>query len=102
MRSPECSYGAMSYSLVVTPDDRWLAAVWPFVRAQLPPAPAAVAEIGCGPLGGFVPALRSAGYDAVGIDPEAPEGAWYRQVGVEGGQTAPVPPIIAGTSLHHV
>jgi len=86
----------------VTPDDRWLAAVWPFVRAQLPPAPAAVAEIGCGPLGGFVPVLRSAGYDAVGIDPEAPEGAWYRQVEFEGYQTAPVAAIIACTSLHHV
>jgi hypothetical protein len=29
---------------------------WPFVRGQLPPAAARV-EVGCGPLGGFVPAL---------------------------------------------
>jgi len=86
----------------VTPDDRWLAAVWPFVRAQLPAAPAAVAEIGCGPLGGFVPALRSAGYDAVGIDPEAPEGAWYRQAEFERRETGPVAAIVACTSLHHV
>jgi SAM-dependent methyltransferase len=84
------------------PGDRWLAAVWPFVRVQLPPAPAAVAEIGCGPLGGFVPALRSAGYEAVGIDPEAPEGAWYRQVAFEDYETGPVAAIIACTSLHHV
>ena len=84
------------------PGDRWLAAVWPFVRAQLPPAPEAVVEVGCGPLGGFVPAMRSAGYDAVGIDPEAPEGAWYRQVAFEDHQTGPVAAVIACTSLHHV
>jgi SAM-dependent methyltransferase len=84
------------------PDDRWLAAVWPFVCAQLPPAPAAVAEIGCGPLGGFVPVLRSAGYAAVGIDPEAPEGPWYRQAEFEDYATGPVAAIIACTSLHHV
>jgi len=27
-------------------------------------------EVGCGPLGGFVPMLRADGYDAVGIDPQ--------------------------------
>jgi SAM-dependent methyltransferase len=84
------------------PDDRWLAAVWPFVRAQLPPAPGTVAEIGCGPLGGFVPALRSASYEAVGIDPEAPEGPWYRQAEFEDYKTGPVGAIVACTSLHHV
>jgi len=58
----------------VTPDERWLAAAWPFVSDQLPPAPAGVLEVGCGPLGGFVPALLGGGYEAVGVDPEAPEG----------------------------
>jgi hypothetical protein len=58
----------------MTPDDRWLAAVWPFVGGQLPSAPATVLEVGCGPLGGVVPALLDGGYDAVGVDPEAPEG----------------------------
>ncbi len=48
-------------SAVVTPDERWLAAVWPFVRDSLPVAPARVVEIGCGPLGGFVPMLEPAG-----------------------------------------
>jgi hypothetical protein len=57
----------------MTPDDPWLAAVWPFVRAELPPTPATVLEMGCGLLGGFVPALLDAGYHAVGVDPEAPE-----------------------------
>jgi hypothetical protein len=46
----------------VTPDERWLAAVWPFVRASLPAAPARAVEIGCGPLGGLVPMLQAAGY----------------------------------------
>ena len=31
-------------------------------------------EVGCGAEGGLVPALVEAGYDAVGVDPEAPEG----------------------------
>jgi hypothetical protein len=67
----------------MTPDDRWLAAVWPFVRSQLPSAPATVLEVGCGPLGGVVPALLDGGYDAVGVDPEAPEGSDYKQVELE-------------------
>jgi hypothetical protein len=56
------------------PDDPWLAAVWPFARDQLPLAPATVLEVGCGTLGGFVPVLLDAGYQAVGVDPEAPDG----------------------------
>ena len=83
-------------------EDPWLAAVWPFVRAQLPAEPAAVAEIGCGTLGGFVPALRSAGYDAIGIDPEAPDGDWYRRAEFERCEIGPVAAIVACTSLHHV
>src|SRR5438445_8208196 len=67
----------------VTPDERWLAAVWPFVRASLPPVPARVVEIGCGPLGGFVPRLESAGHEATGVDPEAPQGPAYHQVEFE-------------------
>jgi SAM-dependent methyltransferase len=87
----------------VTPDERRLAAMWPFVHRSLPAAPGRVAEIGCGPLGGFVPMLRAAGYAAVGVDPEAPRGPAYRQVEFErsdlpGGLDA----IVACTSLHHV
>jgi SAM-dependent methyltransferase len=84
-------------------DERWLAAVWPFVRDQAPPPPATVVEIGCGPLGGFVPMLRSAGYDAVGVDTEAPEGAEYHRTGIE--EFAPpgsVDLVVASRSLHHV
>jgi SAM-dependent methyltransferase len=86
-----------------TTDERWLAAFWPFVRHHAPPPPATVVEIGCGPLGGFVPMLRSAGYDAVGVDTEAPEGAEYHRTGIE--EFAPpgaVDLVVASRSLHHV
>jgi SAM-dependent methyltransferase len=87
----------------VTPDERWLAAVWPFVRASLPPAPARVVEIGCGPLGGFVPMLERAGYQATGVDPKAPPGPSYRQVEFERHDlTGQADAVVACTSLHHV
>ncbi len=87
----------------MTPDERWLAAVWPFVRARLPPPPATVLEIGCGPLGGFVPALLRDGYNAVGVDPEAPEAPGYHRIEFEGYQPPqPVDGVVACTSLHHV
>ena len=87
----------------MTPDERWLASLWPFVRAWLPAPAAAVVEIGCGPLGGFVPMMHSAGYAAVGVDPEAPEGPWYRRVEFERYDLpGPAQAIVACTSLHHV
>ena len=87
----------------MTPDDRWLAAVWPFVQEQLPPPPAAVLEIGCGALGGFVPALRGAGHRVVGVDPDAPEGPDYRRVEFERCQPPwPVDGVVASLALHHV
>ena len=87
----------------MTPDDRWLAAVWPFVRGQLPPAPATVLEVGCGRLGGFVPALLDGGYDAVGVDPEAPEGPEYQRIEIEHYEPLhPVDCVVASLSLHHV
>jgi SAM-dependent methyltransferase len=87
----------------MAPDDRWLAAVWPFVREQLPPAPARVLEVGCGSLGGFVPALLDAGHQAVGVDPEAPEGSDYQRIEVEHYHPPwPVDCVVASLSLHHV
>lgn len=87
----------------MTPDERWLAAAWPFVCGQLPAAPARVIELGCGPLGGFIPVLVAAGYDAVGVDPGAPAGPWYRQVEFERYDvTGPADAFVACTSLHHV
>src|SRR5262245_5057517 len=86
-----------------SPDEVWLAATWPFVRGHLPSPPARVAELGCGPLGGHVPALLRAGYDATGIDPEAPEGVAYRRVAFEDYRPdGPVDAVIASVSLHHV
>lgn len=84
-------------------DERWQAANWPFVRASLPAAPARVLEIGCGPLGGFVPTMEAAGYQATGIDPEAPPGPSYRQVEFERYEVpGHLDAIVACTSLHHV
>jgi SAM-dependent methyltransferase len=84
-------------------DQRWLAAAWPVARALLPTPPARVLEIGCGQLGGFVPMLRAAGYEAIGVDPEAPAGPDFVHSelelveGLEGFHAA-----VASTSLHHV
>jgi SAM-dependent methyltransferase len=87
----------------MTPDERWLAEVWPFVRAWLPSPPATVLDIGCGPLGGFVPALLADGYDAAGVDPEAPEGPGYHRIEFERYRSPrPVDAVVASTSLHHV
>jgi SAM-dependent methyltransferase len=87
----------------MTPGEHWLEATWAFVERHLPPPPAAVIEIGCGSLGGFVPRLLAAGYDAVGIDPKAPEGPHYEQVEFERAEPLPtVDAVVACTSLHHV
>jgi len=84
-------------------DRRWLAAAWPFVRASLPEPPGRVVEIGCGSLGGFVPDLGGAGYDAVGVDPEAPTGPSFRRLEFERYDSgSPVDAIIACTSMHHL
>jgi SAM-dependent methyltransferase len=82
---------------------RWLTEMWPFVRAHLPPAPGRVLEVGCGPAGGFVPAMRSAGYDALGVDPVAPDEPGYRPIAFEDLPVdTPLDAIVACTSLHHV
>jgi SAM-dependent methyltransferase len=87
----------------MTAGERWLAGLWPFVRAQLPPAPAFVLELGCGSLGGFVPALAEHGYEAIGIDRNAPEAAGYQRLDFEQYEPhRPVDAIVASRSLHHV
>jgi SAM-dependent methyltransferase len=76
---------------------------WSFVHGRLPPAPASVLEIGCGSEGGFVPALRREGYDAVGIDPNAPDAPEFRRIQFERYEPPqPVAAIVASNSLHHV
>jgi SAM-dependent methyltransferase len=87
----------------VARDERWLGYGWPFVRAALPAPPAEVLEIGCGTVGGFVPALLRDGYAATGVDPEAPEGPAYRQAEFERyDPPRRVDAVVASTSLHHV
>ena len=87
----------------MTADRRWLDAVWPFVRTELPVVGSRVIEIGCGHHGGFVPALLRQGHDAVGIDPEAPKAPGYQRIEFEDYQLPqPVDAIVACTSLHHV
>jgi SAM-dependent methyltransferase len=88
----------------MTQPERWLAATWPVVRAALPAPPARVVELGCGRVGGHVPAMRAAGYDALGVDPEAPAGDEYRRIEFErlDERVAPLEAVVASTSLHHV
>jgi SAM-dependent methyltransferase len=82
---------------------QWLRAVWRSVRPRLPDPPARVVEIGCGPLGGFVPMLGAEGYEVVGVDPEAPEGELFRREQFErAGPFEAVDAVVASTSLHHV
>jgi len=83
--------------------DAWLRQMWPFVRDALPEAPARVLEIGCGPLGGFVPMMLHEGHRAVGVDPEAPQEPAYVQTEFERYEVPePVDAVVACTSLHHV
>jgi SAM-dependent methyltransferase len=47
--------------------------------------------------------MRAAGYQATGVDPEAPDGPPYRQVEFEHSDLAgPFNAVVACTSLHHV
>jgi SAM-dependent methyltransferase len=87
----------------MTPREGRLATLWPLVRDRLPAPPARVVEIGCGPLGGFVPMLRANGYDAVGIDPQAPEQPHYQRLEFERAELPRhVDAVVASASLHHV
>jgi SAM-dependent methyltransferase len=84
-------------------DRRRLAALLPFVREQIPRRSARVVEIGCGPIGGFVPDLTSDGHAVVGVDPEAPSEPAYRHMPFEEyDEIEPVDAVVACTSLHHV
>jgi len=69
----------------------------------LPPAPAHVIDLGCGSEGGFVPRLHANGYDALGVDPQAPAGADYQRAEFESASLPEqVEAVVASTSLHHV
>jgi SAM-dependent methyltransferase len=73
-----------------------------FVRAELPPAPARVLEVGCGS-GELSISLTEAGYEVLGIDPKAPDGPLFRRTRVEDFHSAePFDAVVACLSLHHV
>ena len=74
-----------------------------FVLAQLPPPPARVLEVGCGDKGGVVDALAAAGYDVLGIDPDAPDGPRFRRIRLEElEEPDSFDAAVASRVLHHV
>jgi hypothetical protein len=72
-----------------------------FVLSHLPQPPARVLDVGCGDLGGVVPALVDAGYDARGVDPRAPDGPRYEH-GDYRDVTETYDAVVAGNVLHHI
>jgi SAM-dependent methyltransferase len=74
-----------------------------FALAQLPPAPARVLEVGCGTEGGVVEELARAGFEVLGIDPDAPAGARFRSVSLEEFDgDEPFDAAVAARVLHHM
>jgi hypothetical protein len=77
-----------------------------FVFEQLPPPPRRVLEIGCGHEGGLVAELAARGYDALGVDPHAPEGERFLQCTFQEAGNGLLPgewdAVVAGRVLHHV
>ena len=80
----------------MTPD------VLSFVRAELPPPPARVLEVGCGD-GALARALAAAGYELLAIDPAAPAGPIFRRTTIEAlRDPGPFDAVVASRALHHV
>src|SRR3954447_6247989 len=74
-----------------------------FVLRYLPPPPARVLEIGCGPVGDLTYALATAGYDVVAVDPVAPEGPLFRRIPFEDfAEPGPFAAVVASLSMHHI
>jgi SAM-dependent methyltransferase len=74
-----------------------------FVLSHLPPAPARVLELGCGPEGGLARSLLAAGHEVVAVDPVAPDGAIFRRLRFEDFvEPGPFDAVVASRSLHHV
>ena len=69
---------------------------------ELPPPPARLLEVGCGS-GELAWALADDGYDLVALDPNAPEGAIFRQTKLEEFiDERPFDAALASLALHHV
>jgi SAM-dependent methyltransferase len=71
-------------------------------RAELPPPPARVFEVGCG-RGQLARVLSADGYDVVAVDPDAPEGAIFRRTTLEAVEDEGLfDGVFASLALHHV
>lgn len=80
----------------LTPD------LFAFVTAWLPPPPSRLVEIGCGD-GELTRLLSAAGWDAIGVDPEAPDGERFVRATLEELDFDPAfDAAVAIRSLHHV
>jgi SAM-dependent methyltransferase len=76
--------------------------LWSYLERWLPAPPASVVDVGCG-AGESTRRLAELGYEALGIDPEAPAEDGFRRAGLE--QLEPTPAFdaaVAIRSLHHV
>ena len=74
-----------------------------FVLRYLPPPPARVLEIGCGPVGELTYAIAAAGYDIVAVDPMAPEGPLFRRIPFEDfTEPGPFDAVVASLAMHHI
>ncbi len=74
-----------------------------FILRYLPPPPAHVLEIGCGPVGDLTYAIAAAGYDIVAVDPAAPEGPLFRRIPFEDfTEPGPFDAVVASLSMHHI
>lgn len=77
--------------------------LFPFVQRHLPPPPARVLEIGCGPAGELSYALAAAGYEVVAVDPAAPDGPLFRRIPFEDfSEPEPFHAVVASLSMHHI
>src|SRR5215213_4431545 len=74
-----------------------------FVLRYLPPLPARVLEIGCGPVGDLTSAIAAAGYDIIAVDPVAPEGPRFRRIPFEDfTDPGPFDAVVASLAMHHM
>jgi SAM-dependent methyltransferase len=73
-----------------------------WVRAQLPPPPARLLEVGCGE-GELARALAEVGHDVLAVDPVAPDGAIFRRTTIEAlDDPGPFDAVVESRALHHV